>query len=228
VPWPTAEAILVAEGPARHELVWLDPKAWPDLIGHRDDLSGLEAVQAWCANGWPLVVRRPDPDSDQGGDRLALGLPLPPALGKRRIALDAPCAAVLSRRPPLRLEEASAAIPQPWRTTVDALLSAAQCCGADLRVFGALAWQALTGLDYLHAGSDLDLIATASAGGSLDLLDAVARIEAEAPMRIDLELVRPDGASANAGELRGIEAEILVKTTAGVELWPRQRFLAAP
>jgi phosphoribosyl-dephospho-CoA transferase len=227
VPWLTAEAILVSGGPARHELVRLDPEAWPEVIGDRDDISGIEVVKAWCNNGWPLVVRRLDPKSDRGRDRLPLGLPLPPALGKQRIALEAPRAAVLSRRPPLRLEEASAAVPEPWRTTVDALSSAAQHCEAHLRVFGALAWQALTGLDYLHAGSDLDLIATASAGGSLDLLDAVARIEAEAPMRIDLELARPDGVSANARELLGGEAEILVKTAAGVELWPLQRFLAA-
>ena len=97
---------------------------------------------------------------------------------------------------------------------------------AEARVFGSLAWQALTGLDYLTGSSDLDLLLHVRDDVDVQRLIAeLAEIEAGAPMRLDGELVRADGAAANWREFHAGAAEILVKTTAEVTLVTRERFL---
>jgi phosphoribosyl-dephospho-CoA transferase len=87
------------------------------------------------------------------------------------------------------------------------------------RIFGSLAWCMLTGLDYLTDGSDLDLLLPVSRGTDLVRLTAeLAAIEAVAPMRLDGELVRDDGAGVNWRELHAGVGEVLLKTSSGVTL----------
>ncbi|MBN3801409.1 malonate decarboxylase holo-[acyl-carrier-protein] synthase, partial [Burkholderia sp. Ac-20392] len=89
-----------------------------------------------------------------------------------------------------------------------------------------LAWQALTGEPYLSASSDLDLAFPLSAAVSLAaLLDGLAEIDARAPMRIDGELLRDDGAGVNWRELHARQPEVAVKTATTVELMPADTFI---
>jgi phosphoribosyl-dephospho-CoA transferase len=53
------------------------------------------------------------------------------------------------------------------------------------------------------------------------LLDAVARIDAVAPMRVDGEIIFADGAAANWRELRGNAEQVILKTPAGLALASR-------
>ena len=67
----------------------------------------------------------------------------------------------------------------------------------------------------------LPIVPRAEPGGFLDRLDDIAR---RAPMRIDGELVRPDGAALQWREIRSREA--LVKHEGGVALMAPAAFLS--
>ncbi len=205
----------------RHDMVYVAPDAWQALLQDRPDLAGIAVLVDWARLGRPLVVRRPA-CADQDG-LVPVGLPLSPSLGKLRIALGLPAAAILRTGPPPLLAEAAASAPLAWRASIARLLAVSP----DLRVYGSLAWQHLTGLAYVTGHSDLDLLWPVLGSSGLDaLLQAVSDIEQHAPMRLDGEVLRPDGAGANWRELAGAP-EILVKYRDGVGLMDRTAFLAA-
>jgi phosphoribosyl-dephospho-CoA transferase len=78
---------------------------------------------------------------------------------------------------------------------------------------------ATTGLNYLTDTSDLNLLLPIRCCGDLLRLTAgLAAIEAKAPMRLDGELMRDDGAAVNWREFHTGARELLVKTTDGVAL----------
>ncbi len=207
----------------RHDLIFVSPAAWRSLLQTRDDLSGEPLIVDWAERGWPLVARRATPCEKDG---LALGLPLPPFAGKRRISLLMRLEDIVARAPPLELRAAISVAPEPWRHTLEELASLASRRGVEARIFGSLAWRALTGLDYLSAGSDLDFLLPLPRKCDLTRLTTdLAAIEAAAPMRLDGELVRDDGASVNWRELHTGEREVLVKTTGGVTLMDANHFL---
>ena len=208
----------------RHDLIFVSPAAWRSLMQARDDLSGEPWIVDWADRGWPLVARRAMPCERDG---VALGLPLPPFAGKRRISLVMRPEDVVAKGPPLELRAAMSVAPEPWRRTLEEMASLASRRGAEARIFGSLAWRALTGLDYLSAGSDLDfLLPLPHASDLASLTTELAAIEAAAPMRLDGELVRDDGASVNWRELHTGEREVLVKTTDRVALLDAKHFVS--
>jgi phosphoribosyl-dephospho-CoA transferase len=206
----------------RHDLVRAEPSAWRAVLAVRPDLADLPWVAGWAARGWPLMVRRPAGVEAEG--RVPLGLPLPPSAGKLRLAFDLPPGALGAPEPPPLLSVAAASAAPAWRETLERLLA----LDPDVRVFGALAWQTLTGLDYLSPTSDIDLLWPMPPAGRLDdRLAAIAAIEAEAPMRLDGEVVRRDGAAVNWRELASGADEVLVKRLDCVALQSRRTILEA-
>ena len=195
---------------ARHDLVAADPGAWENLLAGRRDLDGMPHLRDWARLGRPLIVRRFVPG--EAGDGVPLGLPLPPADGKRRIGLSLPAKAVRTVKPPSLADVASHA-PAAWQASIDALLALARNHGLTPRPFGALLWQAVTGLSYLSATSDLDLLWPCTGGIPPGLLDSLARIDAQAPMRLDGEIILPDGGGVHWRELHDAPAggSVLVK-----------------
>ncbi|NIF15285.1 phosphoribosyl-dephospho-CoA transferase, partial [Burkholderia sp. Ax-1735] len=74
--------------------------------------------------------------------------------------------------------------------------------------------------------SDLDIAFPLPDPASLaPLLDGLAAIDARAPMRIDGELLRDDGAGVNWRELHTRQPEVAVKTAITVELMPADAFI---
>ncbi|WP_441251930.1 malonate decarboxylase holo-[acyl-carrier-protein] synthase [Tardiphaga sp. 71_E8_N1_1] len=210
--------------PRRHDLIVVSPAAWRSLLQTRDDLRGEPLIVDWADRGWPLVARRATPCEKDG---LALGLPLPPFAGKRRISLLMRLEDVVAKAPPLELRATISVAPQPWRHTLEELANMASRRGLEARIFGSLAWRALTGLDYLSAGSDLDFLLPLPRASDLARLTMeLAAIEAAAPMRLDGELMREDGASVNWRELHTGGHEVLVKTTDRVTLLGTNHFLS--
>ena len=109
---------------------------------------------------------------------------------------------------------------------LEALLALGAAHRVTPRVFGSLAWAALTGLDYLGPASDLDLLWPVLPPPRMAaLLAALGGVEARAPMRLDGEVLLPDGSGANWREIQAGAAEILVKRAGGVALLPRADFL---
>jgi phosphoribosyl-dephospho-CoA transferase len=128
--------------------------------------------------------------------------------------------------PPPLLTAVHVAAPAAWWPTLDCLGDLARKHRVTMRVFGGLAWAALTRLDYLTHGSDIDLLVSLQQDTDLFVLAAgIAAIEATAPMRLDGEFVRADGAAVNWREIHGGAQQVLVKRTAGVDLLDRAHFL---
>src|SRR5262245_12988807 len=137
----------------RHDLIFISQAAWRSLLAARDDLAADPLAVLWAENGWPLVARRAMPDEPAG---VALGLPLPPFAGKRRISLLVRRQDVVSIAPPLALSTATKAAPDAWRPVLEALDQLASRHAVEARVFGSLAWHTLTSLNYVTGTSDLD------------------------------------------------------------------------
>ena len=180
----------------RHDLFVVAPEAWDRLLAGRPDLDGVPHVATWARDGRPVIVGRSFPGE---GDHLPAGLPLPPADGKRRIGLAVPWPDATPHAP-VTLAAARPSAPPAWHAAIDAMLAFAAEHGVVPQVFGGLLWQSLTGLAYLSTTSDLDLLWPAPV--TRRLLDGLAAIEADAPMRFDGEVVLPDGAGVNWRELR--------------------------
>jgi phosphoribosyl-dephospho-CoA transferase len=210
--------------PGRHDLVFVSPEGWHALLEMRGDLAADPLVGCWPVMGWPTIRRRALPGEATG---LALGLPLPPSAGKKRLSLLADVGHVVSVARPPSLREVRASAPRHWWLTLDRLDELALRHAVDVRIFGSLAWQSLTGLDYVTDRSDLDVLLEFHRETDLDRLAAdVAAIETAAPMRLDGELMREDGAAVNWREFHAGASELLVKTIGSVAVLDRDRFIS--
>ena len=219
----------------RHSLARVSDAGWRAMLADREDLSNVPLLDTWVTSGWPLVVRRsgaheqvsqldhvaPGVPSDAVATPrgIALGTPLPPSAGKRRIAVTMPEQTVLSITPAPLLAELAPAAPSAWLPTLDRLAAWGDDHGVHVRIYGSLAWQWLTGLEYLTPTSDLDVLLSVPRRGDLRVAGRVlAAIDADAPMRLDGEWVDSDGAAVNWREWQTGAANVLVKTLNDVSL----------
>ncbi|WP_416058224.1 malonate decarboxylase holo-[acyl-carrier-protein] synthase [Stenotrophomonas maltophilia] len=204
--------------PARHTLAWLSADA-----GWRADVATQEPrLAAWFAQGLPaMVARRAVDDPDP---RLRLGVPLPPGEGKQRLALRVPPQDVLRLQAPPALDEVLAGgVATDWQAPLQAMLRLAPA-----RVFGAFAWQHLTGLPYVHPRSDVDLLWQVDDARQADLLvERLRHWESTHGQRVDGELCLADGGGVNWREYAGRSREVLVKRLDGAALEARDRLFVA-
>lgn len=210
---------------ARHQLVWLDASGWQQALAaalpeHRP------ALQQWQQRQAPLVVRRHEPDAR--ADQICLGLPLPPdaASGhKLRIGLKVQRTHIARIQPALPLHLALA-VPQPWH---DALLEFVHAARPfELQVYGSLAMQVLTGLPYLSASSDIDLLFHPRSASQLEQGLALLADHAQR-LPLDGEIIFPDAQAVAWKEwrlARSTQAKVLVKSGAAVRLCDSASLLA--
>ena len=206
----------------RHELLTVAPNFWRSELALRPAVAAAPFLAPWADNGWPVIVRRRTVGDRPDG--VPVGVPLPPAAGKMRIALTVPEQAVLKRLPPLPLLTAGHAADPAWGPTIHTLVALGASCGVSPAAFGSLLWQYRTGLPYLSPRSDLDVLWPIQADCEIRTLVAgIAAAERGAPMRIDGEVVFPDGEAVNWRELhvafnQGGPSEVLAKSIGGVRL----------
>jgi phosphoribosyl-dephospho-CoA transferase len=213
----------------RHALVQVARDHHAALVDAVGDDATRDAVAALLAGGVPLVVRRQPGDVRESlrtmPASIAVGLPLPPALGKQRLAFTVPVDAVTGVAPPLRLCEAIDHLQPAWRAPLSDLARAADASDIELRVFGAVAWEALTGRPYLTLQSDVDLLwwpqDAAQVAAGIALLLAWER---HSGVRADGEIVLADGAAVAWREWDRVARtqdgahRVLVKTLHGPRL----------
>jgi phosphoribosyl-dephospho-CoA transferase len=193
------------------------------MLDARDDLAADSLLARWPKMRWPTIRRRALPSEATG---LALGLPLPPSAGKKRVSLLVDIGHVASVARPPSLQQARAYAPRNWWPTLDRLDRLALRHSVDVRVFGSLAWQSLTGLDYVTDRSDLDVLFELRGETDIDRFVAdIAAIEADAPIRLDGELMGADGAAVNWREFHSGASELLVKSLEHVVLLSRHQFI---
>jgi phosphoribosyl-dephospho-CoA transferase len=184
--------------------------------------ADLPLVRSWADRGWPVIVRRRVGTEELG--LAPIGLPLPPALGKRRSALLLSPDGISQRLSPPLLQAAASVADSSWRLTIDSLLALGARTGVESSAFGSLMWQQQTGLRYLSPRSDLDVLWPVPSGFDVfSLAFSIAEIQRDAPMPIDGEIVFPDGAAVNWRELWMVRraadrGAVLVKTMEGVRL----------
>ena len=206
----------------RHELLTVAPNFWRSQMESCPAIAAAPNLADWAENGWPVIVRRRTVGDRPDG--VPVGVPLPPAAGKMRIALTVPEQAVLKRLPPLPLLTAGHAAGPAWGPTIHTLVALGASCGVSPAAFGSLLWQYRTGLPYLSPRSDLDVLWPIQADCEIRTLVAgIAAAERGAPMRIDGEVVFPNGEAVNWRELhvafnQGGPTEVLAKSVGGVRL----------
>jgi phosphoribosyl-dephospho-CoA transferase len=205
----------------RHRLVWIDPQRWPAILAAHGLANAPALLADWARDDRPLIARRPV--VGELPCLVPLGLPLPPSIGKQRLAFAVPPDAIRADAPPPLLRDAAAAAPPAWQDSIAALVT----LDPDTRCFGSLAWAHLTGLAYLSPGSDLDLLWTVA-----DQRTATARaralltIGATAPMRIDGELLTPQGHAVQWREWASDAPDLLVKAAHANGVTPRASVFA--
>ncbi|HEX3140877.1 MAG TPA: malonate decarboxylase holo-[acyl-carrier-protein] synthase [Rhizobacter sp.] len=205
----------------RHQLARLSEAAWATILARPWDEQARDCLTHWARRGLPLVVTRQPQDAAAQGS-IALGLPAPARWGRRRLALQVPRIDVLGLDEFPRLAEVQAGLApsvlRPMRQLIDDL----DACHAESRVFGSYGWQAITGLDHVRPGSDLDLsVAVEGAAHADGMAHVLQSFEATQP-RLDGELLFNDGAAVawrewiewRAGRARAV----LVKRLHGVAL----------
>jgi len=216
---------------ARHDLVWLTHDGWQDVLaGAPLGTPAHAAITRWAGAGWPLVARRRDPATDANEhDDACLGLAAPPdpvTGAKLRLPLRVPARHIARHCAPLPLDGVTHALPAHWQAPFVSLAKAS--AGLDLRVFGSLALQALTGQAYLRDASDIDLLFRPRDGAQLDegtLL--LASYLSQLPL--DGEIVFPSGQAVAWKEwftARAHTERVLVKTQASVRLCARAELRA--
>lgn len=215
--------------PARHHLAWLAPGA-----GAAAQLAGpccvaeetaLELLDRWLQRNRPLIVTR---QPARPAATIKLGLALPPAEGKYRLAFAVPRAMVRAIRPPPLLADAVAALPIPWRTTIAALIATPEIAACEPRLYGSVAMQVLSGETCLGESSDLDLLLSPSSWpaaqrAAASLLKLGANL---AGPRLDGEIVSPAGLAVAWRELATAPARLLVKSISAVDLLDTGQFAA--
>jgi phosphoribosyl-dephospho-CoA transferase len=206
----------------RHDLVHVAPDAWASALAHFPSLAGVTLLRRWADRGWPVIVRRRSEGDDPAF--VPVGVPLPPAAGKRRIAFIVPPDGIVHRSSPPLLRAAARVADPGWRSTISSLLALGARNGVVPSAFGSLLWEHVTGLIYLSPHSDLDVLWPVPAGFDvLSLVSSIAEIQRDAPLRIDAEVIFPDGSGVNWRELWNAHraadrATVLAKTMQGARL----------
>jgi len=208
----------------RHDFCWIDAEAdWEALTP-----DSRARTTRWLQARLPLVVARRDPDVDVAALRLGLALPL--VENRQRLGLRVAPQALHRQAPPPPLEEIAASTATAQRQLLRSLHTAAAVAGTTPRVFGSFAWQHLTGLTYLHPGSDIDLLWDVDdAEQAAQVCQRVTLWEQQHPgaLRVDGELRFPGGAAVNWREYASGADCLLVKADAGCALLTRVDLHAA-
>jgi phosphoribosyl-dephospho-CoA transferase len=213
----------------RHTRVWPTASGYAALASMASDPIVRAAIDLWSTRGWPLVVRRREDRESSSDTAIAIGLPLPPSLDKKRCAFFLSRDDIAAHAPPLALEEVIGRLPATRRRMLAPLARATARERIALRVFGSVAWQAETGLDYWHDDSDLDLIAAPKSYADLrSTIALLERAQERVAMRLDGEIVFPGGDAVAWREWADGDSasRVLVKNVSRVALVARGDLLS--
>jgi phosphoribosyl-dephospho-CoA transferase len=215
----------VTEGWQRHDLLRIDPGGWRRALALRTDLACSELLSGWADRGWPAMVRRYL--ASEPSDQIPIAISLPRTVGKSGVALLVQPGDVMAQLVPTSLSDVVPHAPAHWRPVLQQLAMIATRFRSAHAVFGSLLWQRLTGMTYLHEGSDLDLIwRVAHAAQARQLAVAIEACAVHSPMSIDGEFIFPNDGAVNWREFHSPEQAMLLKTLHGVDIVTRQRLFS--
>lgn len=196
----------------RHRWVHVDPVAHVAIAASCSDAQLREHVADWLARGLPLISRA----------RLAhdyVAHPVGLCLKRRRVALSVDASAVTNVEEPTVLAEVAETLAPRAAAAALALCHGARSLGFEPRAFGSASWQHRTGDTYLHATSDLDILAAPASRDALtSWLELLTELEPTSPMRLDGEVELPSGEAVNWRELAAAPRQVLLKSSQGARL----------
>ncbi len=211
----------------RHDLVYLDRDAAFETPCAATGDASWQAARDWIAAGRPLVAAR----QPAGDGPLLLGLSLPLNQQRKRLTIHVDRRAVAGIDAPLTVDRCCSRLPVAEAEVLRRLAERAAACSARLGVFGSLAWEALSGEDYRHAESDIDLICDVDTLPQFDAMLNVLHLAADQlSCRLDGEIRFPDGDAVAwrevAAQRENPAALVLVKGPHEVGLRTVQALLA--
>ncbi|MGC2164425.1 MAG: malonate decarboxylase holo-[acyl-carrier-protein] synthase [Gallionella sp.] len=208
----------------RHDLLWIRSERIQSVIAQCSDIEIRQHLATWLIAGRPLVVAcQSHGTSSRRADEIAVGLALPPLQGKHRIPLTVTMAGIARNAMPLLLSDVVTDAPEGWQAALRELDAGAKRIGVELRVYGSLAWQALSGLTYLTSQSDIDLLWHPRSSGQLQQgIALLADWEHSSGLRADGEVFFSNGDAVSWRELATTRwnsgQRVLVKRLRGAEL----------
>ena len=214
----------------RHQLVRLNPAGWAAVMQHSWDVQAQTCLDLWAGKELPLVVTHQRPGLP--ADQIALGLPAPAHWQRRRLALEVPIDGLLFFGELPTAADIGSLLPPSthgnWRTLTERFDEV----GATVRIYGSYGWQRLTGLDYIHPNSDIDLqLLVPNMAVAEQVVTALVSASFTSP-RLDGELTSPSGSAVSWREWhtwrRGLTNRLLVKRLRGATLENGQEWLLEP
>ena len=248
----TPDARSPMAGLRRHDHLWLRPagaaRAQLRAAAGLSHQAARAALTDWTARGHPLIVaRQAEGEQEPVAGFIAVGLALPPALGRHRLGFRVAADDVLRIAPPPLLQDCAAVLPAAWQPLIQTLLHSsalqdtlaaagalpqAQAAqghlGAGLRVYGSAALQQRTAQAWLRADSDLDLLLCVRDWKmALEAARVLGDIAAQHPLpRLDGELLAPQGWAMAWREVAGNSSRLLVKSIDAARLVARDEISA--
>jgi triphosphoribosyl-dephospho-CoA synthase len=194
----------------RHDLLFMDNFYLPD---HPDGA----VIAKWIGAGRPVIVRRPG--IAFGGEGVHCGIPLPPDNGKKRIIFISPISSINRRAVLPSLEKCLGLLSQSRQLQLSGLLDLCRENNFIADVFGSLAWQYLTGLDYLHETSDIDLRFRVKTSKELEKLVLILRRFPQLCINLcDIEIELWNGMAFSWREFVNDSPQLMMKTVNDVFL----------
>jgi triphosphoribosyl-dephospho-CoA synthase len=194
----------------RHDLLFLNRF---DLSDHPDGVL----IEKWLESGQPVIVCRPG--IAVGGESVHCGIPLPPKQGKKRISFTAPMNSITHRAGLPELEKCMGLLPESRQLQLSEFLDSCREINFSPEVFGSLAWQHLTGLDYLHEESDIDLRFRIKNSMDLERLSVMLRRFLQFCDKLcDIELELWNGMAVSWREFINDSPQLMIKTVNDVFL----------
>ena len=206
----------------RHQLAYLSGRGWREILALNWDEQARECLTLWVDEGLPLVVTRQRTPRETPSAPVWLGLSAPDRWSRRLLALQVPPAAIgwFSEFP--QLVDVIDELPRAAHRQLRELASALRQLGVRARVYGSVGWQRLTGLEYLHERSDLDLWLAIADAQQADAVAACLQRCTPGRLRIDGELLFDDGSAVAWREWMawrsGRSAALLVKRLNSVDI----------
>ena len=195
---------------ARNRLVRIEPQAWAQIEARAWDAQAQEILAHWRINDLPLVVCRQRKECVP--NQVCVGLPAPQQWSRRRLPLTVSLNHITDCTDfPTLMQVAQT---ESWGPAALGLASALAQLGTPAHVYGSYGWQWLTGLDYRHDASDLDLTLEVN---SFEMASQVVERLAGSSLdcRIDGEIVFPRAQAMAWREfqqlIQGKTAKVLVK-----------------
>ena len=208
----------------RHQLACLSEAGWARAAEQAGSAEASACLRHWSDHGLPVVVTRQRCHGSLEDGGVSVGIAAPLQWGRLRLPLVVERSDIAYFDEFPEAKRACSLLPRDGRSQWQGLFEALSSAGLRCRVFGSHGWQLLTGLEYLHPGSDVDLLVVVSGPEEADVAaDLLCRHGQQglAP-RIDGELVFGNGSAVSWREWlswrSGKNASILVKTAFGVAL----------